>query len=156
MQVKLELESRKQHNRLALEEDDATMRGRTRPSNNAWGGGASSQGTSGASGQFPPSSPSGPRQQPTGAMGSSFGDTWPSQLHAGLAPQGHLQDVSVMPGGFPQNSFFFQQRRGKLDFKNLSRVDLERVVEEVGGGRPSRWADELVWSSSWRMMVTTG
>ena len=30
------------------------------------------------------------------------------------------------------------------------------VVEDVGGGRPSRWADELVWSSSWRIMVTTG
>jgi hypothetical protein len=43
-----------------------------------------------------------------------------------------------MPTAFPQNSFFFQQRRGKLDFKSLSRIDLDRVVEEVRhtlGGR---------------------
>jgi hypothetical protein len=35
---------------------------------------------------------------------------------------------------FAQNSFFFQQRRGKLDMRSLARVDIERVIEECDVG----------------------
>ena len=58
-----------------------------------------------------------------GGMDYGFGDT----------AQTGIQTVvdHGMPTAFPQNSFFFQQRRGKLDFKSLSRIDLDRVVEEV-------------------------
>ena len=35
---------------------------------------------------------------------------------------------------FAQNSFFFQQRRGKLDMRSLARVDVERVIEDCDVG----------------------
>lgn len=78
-----------------------------------------------------PASPS-----PMGAgLDYGFGDTLPSQLRGDAVPAGGIQTVvdHGMPSVFPQNSFFFQQRRGRLDFKGLSRIDLERVVEEVRG-----------------------
>ena len=93
-----------------------------------------------------------------------FGDTLPTQmrsslsasqqLRAGLAPHGHLPPPSsgvggagaAMPATFAQNAFFFQQRRGKLDFKNLARVDLDRVVEEVDIDTLQDWIENVTFS----------
>ena len=30
-----------------------------------------------------------------------------------------------------ENTFYFQQRRGRLDLRSISRIDIERVIEDV-------------------------
>ena len=47
---------------------------------------------------------------------------------------------------FAQNSFFFQQRRGKLDMRSLARVDIERVIEECDVGTLQVHLENLTFS----------
>lgn len=59
---------------------------------------------------------------------------------ASRAARDHFSGVSVsIPGSksiaetavLAENSFYFQQRRGRIDLRSIARIDIDRVIEDV-------------------------